>query len=1066
MPEKLDEFTKKELDVFLNSNVRMELDTHFVSEVTANMEENSWEILNVNQMNSFVFPKDYKTNTNSFGEKKDENDGGRRWSLKNIDIAIVFETIGNANIEKINDTVYNTVPTFLKDKDYISTDETSGIANRPCGFLTSRGTVMPMIIIPTNLFTNNGLVCPSMFEENGYNPNYQVSMSDNGNCFNWHVMFDSEQEQEQEQEKKQENKTKLDKIRFYGKKVPTQEGFSFINTSGSLTIEEKGKIKERCYNMNDKGDGRYFKLPEEKQNENGHFLTNKNGVPVDTVDESFIFGSTTGDIYGGAFAFSYLFNGTKTSEDKKNQPKIKLNISNIEVSIPQSGNIEVNIEQNKTTGSLSEVKACQKMGQKLEKPFEKAETIIFYPIWNGLALSSGIEDTSMKKDSTGTINVTSDKGFVANKIKDVSMSDFCDPTIKSYNTKKPTPIEILEKTKDGKQSVIINWEPILQLWTINSFPSFAYTPVFFQKNLKFSIYIKDNSGKNILTDKGLDTSSQTRTHYLYPIYYENNTDYTVDGKVRGEKIVMDNDSPDDKEEKNIYYKFDFNFSAKLFQRRGIEIFGFYHQVQQKGKKRDVSNNNGRIKLNSSEYGFISKFNKNYSTYENVLNINESSEQTESYNTDWIKYATEISVNRSNTQSGGTINLDKYAMIGQFERPPQPIGEIRLKAVGGNEKVYATIKDNVYFTGIGLGLSYTDSSQSDSMTLNLSGIEKKLQDIKLAGSPYFDGDPIKTVMDYLSEYANFPYEFNSDFNCYEFTKEKDSDTNEIISLKWSKKTEKVNLTPTWMAGKDAPCPRSVEFQRPAINFLLGTTVYEAISQVCQKTNKTWFITKDGIVRIVDQNVYGIPMNIAYSLSNKKPSLRLNSNQILNISLNPYFENVHNQIVTASLKGKRMGGDYTDVSKMSNLLNTDNMIPNVRYTNLNYFESLEEGDEEKSKHMTNVNFPWSRMIVNNELAILSEEEMDKVHAVNCNQFAFATFTGGITIPGNSLLEIFDTISIDDSEEIFFITNINHSYNSSSRVWTTTLQVTHIDSSFVNKAKDHFNLLTLFPSDPSKE
>ena len=117
------------------------------------------------------------------------------------------------------------------------------------------------------------------------------------------------------------------------------------------------------------------------------------------------------------------------------------------------------------------------------------------------------------------------------------------------------------------------------------------------------------------------------------------------------------------------------------------------------------------------------------------------------------------------------------------------------------------------------------------------------------------------------------------------------------------------------------------------------------------------------------------------------------------------------------------------------------------------------------MTNVNFPWSRMIVNNELAILSEEEMDKVHAVNCNQFAFATFTGGITIPGNSCLEIFDTISIDDSEEIFFITNINHSYNSSSRVWTTALQVTHIDSSFVNKAKDHFNLLTLFPSNPSK-
>ena len=1015
---------KNELDVFFNSNVRMELDTNFVPEVTANMEENSWEILNVNQMNSFVFPNDYKTNTNSSSE-----DSSRRWSLKNIDIAIVFETIGNANIEEENDTAYNTVPTFLKDKDYISGDETSGVANRPCGFLTSRGTVMPMIIIPTNLFTNNGLVCPDMLKENGYNPNYMVSMKENGNCFNWQVMFTNEQDEKE-----------LGKIHFYGKKVPTQEGFSFIDTSGSLSENEKEKIKKRYYYMQDKGGN--FNLPSNKTI-NGKIYTDVNGIPLDVEEESLIFGSTNGGTYSGAFAFSYLFNGAKTSEDKENQPRIKLNVGNVEVSLPQSGSIEVNIEQNKTTGSLSEVKACQKMGQKLEKPFEKAETIIFYPIWNGLALSSGIEDTSMKKDSSGTINVTSDKGFIANKIKDVSMSDFCDPLIKSYNTKNPTSIKILEKTKDGKQSVVINWEPTLQLWTINSFPSFAFTPVFFQKNLKFSIYIKDNSGKNILTDNGIDTSKTTRTHYLYPIYYENNTGYTIPKKVRGEKIIMDNDNQNDKEEKNIYYKFDFNFSATKFQRRGIEIFGFYHQVQQKGKKRDVQNNNGRIQLKSSENGFVSKFNENYNSYEKILNTNT--------NIGWIKYATEISVNRSNTQSGGTINLDKYAMIGQFERPPQPIGEIRLKAVGGNEKLYATIKDNVYFTGIGIGLSYTDSSQSDSMTLNLSGIEKKLQDIKLAGSPYFDGDPIKTVMDYLSEYANFPYEFNSDFNKYILNGET-----------WQKSTTIIKGTPSWMQGENAPCPRSVEFQRPAINFLLGTTVYEAINQVCQKTNKTWFITKEGIVRIVDQNVYGIPMNVVYSLKNKNPSLRLNSNQILNISLNPYFENVHNQIVTASLKGKRMGGDYTDVSKMSNLLNTDNMIPNVRYTKLKY---AGDGVGHDGK-VTNVNFPWSRMIVNNELAILSEEEMDKVHAVNCNQFAFATFTGGITIPGNALLEIFDTISIDDSEEIFFITNINHSYNSSSRVWTTTLQVTHIDSSFVNNTSSYFNLLTLFPSDPSKE
>ena len=104
----------------------------------------------------------------------------------------------------------------------------------------------------------------------------------------------------------------------------------------------------------------------------------------------------------------------------------------------------------------------------------------------------------------------------------------------------------------------------------------------------------------------------------------------------------------------------------------------------------------------------------------------------------------------------------------------------------------------------------------------------------------------------------------------------------------------------------------------------------------------------------------------------------------------------------------------------------------------------------------------MIVSNELAILSEEETKKVHAINTSQFACATFTGSLTIPGNAALEIFDTVSIDDNPEIFYITNINHSYSSSSRVWTTSLQVTHLDSSCVKWP--YFNQLTTFLSDPN--
>ena len=488
---------------------------------------------------------------------------------------------------------------------------------------------------------------------------------------------------------------------------------------------------------------------------------------------------------------------------------------------------------------------------------------------------------------------------------------------------------------------------------------------------------------------------------------------------KGKKVILDNADSDDESEQNVYYRFDFEFNSesKKFQRRGIEIFGFFHRVLVENKTREMENTNGRIELSPSENGFVDKFIKNYNDTYSLKEFEESN---------WIKYATEINVNRSNTQSGGTITLDKYAMLGQFEHPPQPVGEVRLKAVGGNKKVYRNNED-VYFTGLGIGISYQDTSQADSMTLNLSGIERKLQDVKLAGSPYFDGDPISNVMSYLSEYANFHYEFKNSFNQYSY--------NEDGRL--LKQSYNVEVTPKWMEGADAPCPRSVEFQRPAINFLLGTSVYEAISQVCEKTNKTFFITKEGIVRIIDQNIYGVPVNIAYSLSKKTPSLKLNSNQILNISLQPYMDNVYNQVVTASLKGKRKGTNFPT------LLNTDDMMPNVLYN------KLTNG---------NVNFPWSKMIVQNEMAILSLEEAKKVHEINCTQFNFATFTGGITIPGNADLEIFDTVQIDDHPEIFYITNINHSYSSSSRVWTTSLQVTHISDVFANLK------LTLFPDNPN--
>lgn len=997
----------------LKDNVRMVLDKNYLSDVDFGVTENSWEILNVNNMNTFVFPtvdvtkKDSNDNTTTDIDNAKTESGHPCWCPTQVDIAIVFKTIGESNK---TDGMTDTCPSFIKKKDYESKDLKKGIANRPCGFLTSRGSIMPMMIIPTKNYIQNGLNSYNNVVNNTYDKTYSVEYAEYNNCFNWVPnLFETE--------------TKIETINYFGEKEKTQEGFTFINASNSLSIKEK-KVSTRIYVLDDarKGENNfYYTLP----------VDNK---IKDVVNESLIFSPDN----GGAFAFCYNFHEIKSNEININKDGsysdsekqiISLNFNNIDINIPKTGNIEVQIEKNKSYGSVTNSKNSQKMGQIEEKTFNNGTMIICYPVWNGIAISGGIDDTSTLKDSKGTVNVTIDNGFVAYKDKDVEMSDFCSPTIKKYNTSKPTPIVVKKQSSIAKKSVIINWGKCLTMKTINCLSSFAYSPVFFQKNLCFSLYIKDNSGINIgtLSSSVNGIVPKSRNHYLYPIYFSNNTEYIMPSFVKGTKIILNNSDSTDTSEKEIYYRFDFEIKHKggLYPRRGIELFGFLHQVKVGNKKREMENSNGRINLSPSNNGYNLQFNKKYQNYKNILDQG------------WIKFATEINVNRSVEQSGGTITLDKYAMLGQFEKPQQPVGEVGLKATGGNNKVYKYGDGGLYFTGLGVGLSYQDTAQSDTMTLNLHGIEKKLQDIKLAGSPYFDGDPIKDVMDYLSEYANFHYEFNNNFNSYKY--ETDEEGNDLFF----KEIKTPNVGPDWMKGGVAPCPRSVEFKRPAINFLLGTTVYEAIKMVCEKTNKTFFITKEGIVRIIDLNIYGIPSNIAYSMRINKPSLRLDSNQILNISLQPYFENVYNQVLTASLKGKRTGSNFPT------LLNTDDMMPNILY--------------DKIKN-SNVYFPWSKLIVNNEMAILSTEEAEKVHAINCNQFTNATFSGGLTIPGNSDLEIFDTISIDNSKEIFYISAISHNYSSSTRVWTTNLSVSYVENNATFDPPLNTNKLTLFNNDPN--
>ena len=231
-------------------NVYFVLDNNFLKQVKDNRRENSWEILNVGNMNTFVFPNDSKsTGTNAVAEN-----GAKCWCPSNIDIACVFETIGYANMDKSGKS---TKPSFVKEKYWATAgmytggagdggdNKTkliegvqAGLMNRPCGFLTPRQSIMPMIIIPSDKFVQNGLTIN--YNMTNKNPYFSVDEKKYKNAFNWWINTN-----------RKDNLSKK-KINVFEKNLPQDtlnilknsvnfDGLNKVDGTGATTLKYYGK---------------------------------------------------------------------------------------------------------------------------------------------------------------------------------------------------------------------------------------------------------------------------------------------------------------------------------------------------------------------------------------------------------------------------------------------------------------------------------------------------------------------------------------------------------------------------------------------------------------------------------------------------------------------------------------------------------------------------------------------------------------------------------------------------------------------------------------------------------
>ena len=669
----------------------------------------------------------------------------------------------------------------------------------------------------------------------------------------------------------------------------------------------------------------YVTNADRKHTDDDHGVMNRayNLVEHDSIVSEYYNAPLIGNEDGGAScAFTLSFSPVLANNIDTQAANIQmvnkciLTMGEIEITLQKSGSMNVMINDIKNSGSLLKSQSSAEPGQTIGRDEIGLYVLLVYPVWNGIVCSAGIQDSSNLVDSAS---------FYCKKNININIADMCNPLFSEYPPSDgPTDVEVKYDT-----SVTTNWGKEVDAQWVSGLGTFSYTPAFFTPRCQWTVFFRqaDNDANNTYSFKA------------YSIYA--NDTHTSSIIALSDIIRIEGSEADDG---TVCYKIDFeifNDNSKMWIRRGVETWGFILETTQTTKSPLVQNSNGNFGGLTFGDGAIS------------LPM-------------WYEYITDMNISLGMESCTGSINLDKYAMMDQSVEPDQKIGGLKIDVNGGNENV---IRGGRVFSGIAMEISDNLSEGSDTLTISLFGLEKKLDDIKLVNAPFWDGDEIGDVADWLGAYGGIQISFAH-------------------------------------GDRKLPLPRSSDFEKPAINFTMGTSVIEALRKIAGYTNQTFAIQKDSIGYFYLNDDYGIP-KISYNglIHN------YTSSQVITVANNPTFVNMYNTYMTIGLIGGSQGG----TSPMTN-----NVFPALRF------------DHKK----TEPNYPWSRIFVSGEQGYLTSADLDRLHELNMKAGAHYQMTGSIVVPGNAQANLFDRIKVDDEE--YYIHSIGHSISFQSKEWTTSFQV----------------------------
>ncbi|MCK9154615.1 MAG: hypothetical protein M0P12_00725 [Paludibacteraceae bacterium] len=509
----------------------------------------------------------------------------------------------------------------------------------------------------------------------------------------------------------------------------------------------------------------------------------------------------------------------EASTEEKLQPNILIQMGDLILSIETDGRCVASWKQGeKNSETVNLVRGlgeeCIPQGKSASTDKGESFVITIYPLWDGVVIQSGVQ--------TGKNIISSSTAYLP-VVKKASIFDFAEMRTRSDGTRVPfdpeNPDEIFVMTRKGSVSVMPNLgtaDTELIVSASNCSCCIAFSPIYFARKMSYVHTICGNMAVN----------GYSYSYKGFPIWTKNDTNYSTDNEILFTATTLKGPAEYTKVFKSNNIVLQQNTGK--YQRRAGEIFG---EIIQMTETVPASSQGSAVNYNNGISG-------------------------------WEDYITNVTINSTLDSNTGTLSWDKYGATNgnQSTAIAQSVGKININVKGGYNTNGALSRDDTTYS-LFRGYTYESSESSSNsgcdVTVNLVGVEKRLDDVNLINPPIFDGWKFVDVAAYLCKFAGVAYDLSS--------------ADQSVRLQMS----------------------TDPFETVCFNWTTGLICRQALDEICKDTAHGYVI-KDGLIKFFQRLSDGRPNYTGTIWTG------FDGTNIQNIEMNPNFENLRNQIVLIGMR----------------------------------------------------------------------------------------------------------------------------------------------------------------------